>query len=182
MTNIETKVRNLIGDTSQNSEDVFEYTTSNVFTLSESNVISVSDVSVNDVSSGITYTYSSSTNKVTVTSSLSTGDTVKVQYTSYPSYSSTEIQGHIEAALTYISVFNYYTWEVVNSTIYPEPEPNEANLIALVASLIIDPDNKSYRLPDIGVTVPPDRPLQEKIGSLIGAFKRNSHGVFEIIN
>lgn len=181
MTNVETKVRSLIGDTSQSSEDVFEYTTSNVFTLSESNVISVSDVSVNDVSSSVTYSYSSSTNKVTVTSALSTGDTVKVQYTSYASFSSTEIQSYVEAALSFLSVFNYYTWEVVNSTIYPEPEPREVNLIAMVTALIIDPDNKSYRLPDIGVSVPKDKPLHDKIGALIGAFKRDCHGVFEIL-
>lgn len=181
LTNVETKVRNLIGDNSQSSEDVFEYTTSNVFPLSEPNPISVTDVSVNDVSSSVTYTYNSSTKKVTVSSSLSTGDSVKVQYTSYANFSSTEIQAYVQAALNFLSVFNYYTWEVVNSSVYPEPEPREVNLIAMVTQLIIDPDNKSYRLPDVGVSVPKDRPLHDKIGALVATFKRDCHGVFEII-
>lgn len=181
LTTVETKVRNLIGDLAQNSEDVRQYTTSNVWTLAESNVISVSGVTVNDDATGVTYTYDSSTNKVTITSDLSTGDIVKIQYTSYPSFSSTEIQGYIEGALTFISTYNYADWEVVDDSIYPDPDTRETNLIAMVTALIIDPDNKSYKLPDLAVTVPKDVPLHDKIAAVIATFKKDSHGVFDII-
>jgi len=178
---LETKTRNLIGDIEESSYDVFTYGSSNVFTLSESNVVSVDDVSINDVSSGVSYTYNATTNKVTINTSMLVGDVVKVQMSVYSNYSSTEIQGYIQAAITFLSVYNYYTWEVIDNVVYPEPEISEQNLIAMVAALIIEPDNKSYRLPEIGISVPKDVPLHQKIAALVASYKKNSHGILEIL-
>ena len=181
LSTVETGVRHIIGDNSITGTDIFTYTSSNVFTLTESNVNSVVRTYLNNVEMGDSeLSYDSTTNKVTITLGLSSGDTVEIEYTYYPNYSSTEIQNYIQAALTHISICNYKTWVVENFTIYPEPSDSEENLIAMIAALLIKPDNKSYRLPDISVMVPKDLPLHDKIRKTISIFKRNSHGIFFI--
>jgi hypothetical protein len=184
LTTLETLIRAILGDYSKTMSpgDIFTYENSAVFTISEPNVNAVTDVLKNDVSltSG-QYSYDSSTNKVTISASLVSGDTIEVQYTYYPNYSSTEIQNYVSAALVHLSINNYYTFEVISGTVYPDPEPNEKNLIAFVTSVIINPDNKSYSLPDIRISVPKDLPLNEKINKIIAIAKRNSHGAFELL-
>ena len=113
LSNIETKVRYLIGDntTSMVPGAIFTYTSSAVFTIPDSNVISVSAVLVNDSEIGASeYSHDTSTNQVTVTASLTSGDTIEIQYTYYPNYSSTEIQNYIRASLVHISANNFKDW------------------------------------------------------------------------
>lgn len=182
LTDIETKVRSLLGDFSQTTKDIFTYTASAIFTLTEPNALAITTVSVNDVTSGVTNTYDSTTNKVTVTSALSTGDTVEVQYTYYPDYSSTSIGQYIKAAFTHISAHNYKDWivEGASDEIHPEPDERQTNLIALIASILIRPDNRSYKLPDMTIMVPKDIPTADKVGKAIIIFKLNKHGIFTI--
>ena len=181
---LETLIRYILGDNekSMSPGDIFTYENSATFTLTESNVNSIVDVLKNDVSltSG-EYSYDSATNKLTISASLVSGDVIEIQYLYYPNYSSTEIQNYVRAALVHLSVNNYYTWEAVSGTIYPDPEPNERNLIALIAATLIYPDNKSYSLPDIRISVPQDLPLHIKIQKMIAIAKRNSHGAFEVL-
>lgn len=131
---------------------------------------------------GSSWVFDSSTNEVTVTAEFSVGDTIMIFYTHYPKYSSNEIQAAIKSALTHISINNYADWDVYDDGgVYPDPSLREQNLIAIVASLVLDPDNKSYRLPDISINVPQDDPLPTKISKIIGRFKKNSVGEFDII-
>jgi len=184
LSNLESKIRYLIGDTLQTMQpgDIFTYENSSIFTLTESNVNSVTAVLVNDteLTSG-DWSYNSTTNKVTITSSLSVGDTVEIRYTYYPNYSSTEIQNYIQAALVHISANNYKTFIVENDTIYPEPDDREKNLICLITALLINPDNKTIRLPDVSIVAPRDLPLDQKISRAIAIFKNNTHGIMDII-
>jgi len=162
--------------------DIFTYSASAVFTLSESNVVAVSTVLQNDVelTSG-QYSYDSDTNKVTVSASLTAGDTVEIRYTYYPNYSSTEVQNYTKGAIAHLSVNNFYHFEIEDTTVYPEPIEAEKNLIALVASVLIEPDNKSYALPDLRIYAPRDLPLHDKISKIIAVAKHNTHGNFEIL-
>lgn len=184
LSTIETLVRYILGDYSHTMVpgDIFIYENSSVFTLTESNPIAITEVLKNDVelSSG-EYSYNSTTGKITISASLVSGDTIEVQYTYYPNYSSTEIQNYIYSALVYLSVNNYYDFQIQSSIIYPEPTVVEKNLIALVTATLIEPDNKSFRLPDLSITVPNDLPLQDKITKLISVAKRNTHGVFDTV-
>ena len=184
LTTLETLVRYILGDSekSMSPGDIFTYENSAVFTLTEPNVNSIIDVLVNDVSltSG-QFSYDATTNKLTITASLTSGDIVEVQYKYYPNYSTTEIQGYVHSALVHLSINNYYTWEISDSTVYPDPAPNERNLIALVTATLIYPDNKSYSLPDIRINVPSDLPLHTKIQKIIAVAKRNDHGTFELL-
>ena len=183
MDNIISKVRNLIADTLTTVSDVFTYGSSAIFTLTEPNVGTITDVYVNDVTSGVTHTYSSTSKKVTVSSSLTSGDSIKVEYTAYQNYSDTEITAYIQAAIIHLSINNYYNFEYDSTTdeIYPAPEPKEENLIAIVTSLLINPDNRTIRLPDLTINIPNDLPTDQKISRTIARYKKDSHGVFSIL-
>lgn len=183
LASITTLVRYLLGDTAKTQipGDIFTYDNSAVFTLSESNATAVTDVSVNDVSSSVVYTYDSTKQTVTISSSLTSGDTVEIQYTYYPNYSDTEIQDYINAAIIHLSVNNFYDYTISDSNIYPDPTPAEQRLIAIVTGLLIDPDNKTYRLPDLTINVPKDLPLHDKIRKAILINKINTHGTFDIL-
>ena len=189
LTDITTSVRYLLGDTSKSMipGDIFTYENSATFTLSESNATAVSNVLVNDTSSGVDYTYTVATQKVVISSSLTSGDTVEMQYTYYPNYSSTELIDYIRAAVIHLSTNRYYTFTIEEPVgdgsynIYPEPSSSEQNLIAMVASLLIEPDNKTLRLPDITINAPKDLPLHAKIRKIVMLYKHNTHGVFNIL-
>lgn len=177
-------VRYLIEDTlvSPTQGDIFTYANSAIFTLTESEVTEVSNVLVNDVLLGSgDFSYNTDTNAVTVSSSLSTGDTVEVQYSYYADYSNTIIQNYIRSAVIHLSINNYYNFEVVSTGIYPEPSTTEKNLIAMVASLLINPGNQSIKLPDISINVPKDLPTNTKIAKVINIAKHNTHGTFSIL-
>jgi len=163
--------------------DIFTYTTSAIFTPTESNVVMLTDVLKNDVAldSG-EYTYNSSRNQLTVGASLLSGDTVELQYSYYPNYSASEIENFIRAAVVHLSVNNYYTFEVSNDdTFYPEITDPQKNLIAFIAATLMKPDNRSYRLPDMSISVPKSLPTVDLIRKAVAIFKHNKHGHFELV-
>jgi len=179
LTSIESTVRNLIDDNLKTFKDIFTYSTSPIFTLSESNPYSVSEAYVNSVvlSSG-EWSYDNSS-KVTLSHpDLTSGDTIEIDYSAYPNYSSTEIQSFIKASLVHISINNYKDFIVADSIIYPEPNDKEINLIAAITSVLIDKPVKSYRLPDVTVTYAETMTFQERIRAIISSYKRNSAGIF----
>lgn len=184
METIITKVRQLIADNLVTYRDIFTYEASKIFTLSEPNVVAIVDVYRNDVTSAVIHAYNTSTKKVTISSTLTSGDTVEVEYTTYLNYSDTELTNYIQSALTYISLSGYFdfTYDSATDEIYPTPDNREENLIAMIASLIINPDNKSIRLPDISISNPEKLSLSDKIGKIIGTFKRSSNeGIFDLL-
>jgi len=184
LSDVTTLVRYLIEDTSTNNlpGDIFVYANSAVFTLTESNVIEVTQVLVNDSSLGSgDYSYDVDDNSVQVVSSLSSGDTIEIQYSYYANYSDSIIQNYIRSAVIHLSINNYYNFEVVSTGIYPEPSTTEKNLIAMVASLLINPGNQSIRLPDITINVPNDLPTNTKIAKVINVAKHNTTGIFSLL-
>jgi len=178
------KVRYLVGDYIESDSDIFTYNTSDIFTLSEDNIGTVSTLYVNDVDYGDS-NWSYASGKVTLLSNsgISTGDTIEIAYTYYPNYSATSLENYTRASLVHISANNYkdYIVEGTNSTLYPDPTEREKNLICLIASILIDPDNKSYNLPDVRVVVPKDLPTKDKISRTIALFKKDTSGSFSIL-
>ena len=170
--------RYLVDDLPTNAVDIITYTTTPIFTLTESNPISITDVLVNGHSSGVTYTTSADKTQVTITSSLTALDIVEIDYTCYKNWSDTEIQGYVQAAIFHVSVNNIVTFKIVNNTMYPEPLDEQANLIAMIASILINPQNISYRMPDVAVTVPKDLPTIDKVRKVIHTYKKDGPGVF----
>jgi hypothetical protein len=182
LTTIRTLVRYLLNETSKSQVpgDIFPAGSSSVYTLTENNPIEIIDVFVNDSSSGVSYSFNSISNKVTITSDLVSDDTIEIQYTYYPNYSNTEIDNYIRSAIVHLSINNYYTFEIASEdgTIYPEPDENESNLIAFLTATLIEPNNQIYRLPDITVQIPNPLSKDDMIRKAIAIFKYQSHGVF----
>lgn len=172
-------LRAILNDEVRNGVDIAQYNTSAVFSLSEPNTLTVEAVAVNDVSSGVTYTYDQALQKVEVTSALLTDDIVELDYTYYSNYSDTELVGYIKHAMGYISINQYASWEFKeDDNIYPTPSFSEQNLIAMVASIIIDPENKSIRTPDFSVTIKNPMSTADMIAKLIAVFKKSPAGIF----
>ena len=186
LSDIRTGVRRMIGDFSASliPGDIFTYVSSAVFTLTESAVDSISAVLKNDAAladSGA-YTYSSTRNQLTVISSLTAGDTVEIQYSYYPNYTNSELDEYIKSALTHLSVNRYYTFLMDdNGEIHPDPRDTEKNLITFIAATIIEPENKTYRLPDLTINVQKSMPTNDLIRKAISIFKKNSTGVVTIL-
>lgn len=181
ISNVITLLRYIINDTAQSGSDMFTYSNSSVFTLTEANVLSVTDVAVNDITSSVSYSYNSTLNKVTVSSSLTTSDNVEISYTYYNSYSDTELTNYIYNALAHLSINKYYDFQILNSTVYPEPTESEKNLIAIIASVLINPQNQSYRTPDLTVTVADKIPTFDRIKRIIAAYKKSPMGLITIL-
>ena len=175
-------LRAILNDEIRNGVDIAQYNISNVFSLSESNTQTVESVSVNDVSSGVIYTYDAALQKVTVTSSLLVDDIIEMNYTYYSNYSDTELVGYIKHALGYISINQYADWQIKdNDNIYPSPTFAEQNLIAMIAGVIIDPENKSIRTPDFAVTLKNPMSTADMISKIIAIFKKSPAGVFTML-
>lgn len=180
-TDIITKIRYLINDISTSTSDIFTYDASAIFTLSESNVVSITRVLRNNSTSGVSYTYDSTLNKVTISSTLTTGDTIQIDYISYSNYSDTELGSYIESAILHLSMSNYENFSVESGNeIYPTPTDREEKLITMISALLINPDNRTIRLPDLTISAPNDVPTNLKIKQLIGSFKKDTHGIFGI--
>lgn len=186
MTTIRTKIRQLLNDNSTNVKDIFTYGSSTIFTLTDSNVITITSVLRNDVElSSSEYSFDSTNSKLTINISLTSGDTIEINYTCYLNYSDTELTNYIQSALVHLSINGYedFEYDSTDDAIYPTPTNKEENLIALVTSIIIDPNNNTIRLPDITITVPIQLPTNKLISKTIGLFKRSESvsGVFEIL-
>jgi hypothetical protein len=184
ITTIKTKIRQLIDDNSDPETDIFTYENSKTFTLTEPNALTITDVLVNGVSSNVIYTSTSTIpKKVTITSSLTFGDTVQIDFTCYKNYSEAELLNYIQSALVHLSVNNYndFEYDATDDTIYPDLEVAEENLVAIIVATLINPDNKSLRLPNISISVPNDYPVNIKISKLIGSFKRDKEGIFSLL-
>ena len=172
-------LRAILGDEIRNGVDMLQYNTSSVFSLSEPNTQTVVSVAVNDVTSGITYTYDSTEQKVTITSSLITDDIIEINNTYYSNYSDSELTGYIKHAMGYISVNQYADWEFKDdNNIYPTPTFAEQNLIAMVAAIIIDPENKSIRTPDFSITMKNPMTTADMISKVIAIFKKSPAGIW----
>lgn len=186
MTSLKNKIRYLLGDISTEGKDIFTYESSNVFTISENNIVTVDTVFLDDVELGDSFwSYDTTKNKVTITQSLTSVNTIEIDYHYYPNYSSSELTGYIQAALVYISLNNYenFIYDYTVDAIYPEPTLREENLIAMITSIIINPNNKSISLPDVKLTLEYTAlSLEEKISSVIATFKKDSHGYFEVLD
>ena len=181
-----TTVRHLIDDTSRTliPGDIFTYTNSAVFILSESNAIAVTVVKRNGATlSSSNYSYDNSTQEVTISSGLTSGDTIEIEYTYCPNYSDSELESYIRSAFVHLSINNYYTYEVdASDNFFPNPTDKEKNLIAAITSVLIKPDNKTIRLPDMTINVPNSLPTRELVSQMIAIFKHNTSGVFEVIS
>lgn len=177
VTNLNEKIRALVQDSPKSGFEIFCYTTSNIFTIAQKN-ISITKVLLNGQE--ITdYTFDATTNKITIEASgLTTSDVIEVNYV-YTKYSNTEIAEYIKSALVFISVFSKsdaFNFELEAESggeysIVPTMDSHTSDLVALVASILIKPNYRSYKLPNISVSYPERWSKEEKIEKLIRKFQ-----------
>ncbi len=184
MHDIKSKIRALIVDLSKSDFETFSYTVSNIFTLSESNIIEITKVLKNSVELGSAeYIYDDTTNKITITASLSSGDIIEVDYTYYK-YSDEELYEYVRGALVWISTFAFHAtdYELEDEEIYPTPDNRTLDLIALISAILINPDYTTYRLPNLTVVYDRRMPKDQKIQKIISRFKMGLgvNGLIEI--
>ena len=187
MTTVIEKLRNLIGDNLiTTGRDVFTFesiTSSKIFTITESNVSASSIIVLKNgvVWAVSNYTYSATTGKITVTGTLTAGDSLEVDYSYYSKYSDTELQGFIKGAISYLAVGKYGTFAVKSDNIiFPTPTEAEENLLALIASILIKGDVTHYRTPEITINFEKSDSKEKKIYKIITQFKK-TFGVLKFI-
>lgn len=191
LSTIKTKVRALILDLSKSDIEVFTYTTSSIFTLGESNIIAITKVLKNgsELGSG-DYSYDSTTNKITITASLTSGDIVEINYTFYK-YSDNELNEYVRASLVWLSVHAYCSsedYELEDNEIFPTLSNKTEDLVALIGSILIKPDWTSYSLGSVKVVFNNRTAMnarmakEDRIKRLIQHFKYSSgvNGILEI--
>ena len=191
MTTIIAKVRNIINDGLETAgRQIFEFlsiSSSKIFTLKESTAITASiKVYKNGVLwSDDNYTYDTDTCQLTVAEvtgeELEVGDTLLVTFSYYKKYSDTIITRYINSALIYLSVAQYKTFIATTGDVLdPEPTVAEENLIALVASTLMEGNIRSYRTPEMTVVFGDTDSKDKKINQIIRKFNK-SYGVLEYI-
>lgn len=173
---IRTKIRALVPDLSTSDKETFSYTGSTIFTLAENNISALTEIEKNGSALGSgDYEFDSTTNKLTITASLSDGDIIEVNY-NYNKYSDTELDEYVRASLIWLSIFDYREedYELEDDDIYPTPDNRTTDLISLIASILIKPDYSEYRLPNLTVRYPNTMTKEERIEKLISRYK---HGL-----
>lgn len=182
ITRILTKTRGLIDDLEQTTTESFTVVSSEIFELGEI-ANSIVQVEVDGDTSGVVYTLSTTTNKVTVSSpNLVANDIVKIKYKYYAKYTDTEIKSYIEGAFSYISIHgvnNFYIESALR--IYPYPTEEEENLISIVTSILIGANYSRYRTSTVSIDYPKTKSKKEQIAEVIGYYKHcRNLGIFFI--
>ena len=172
ITTLRSKIRAVVADIITTEPETFTYTNSATFILAEEHIQNIVKVTKNGVelSTG-EYSFDSSTNKLTITASLSGISNIEVIYTYYK-YSNTEIDEYVRASLVWLSIFDVSEndYEVEDDDIYPEPDGRTMDLIALVASILAKPDWTEYRLPNLTVKYTGRISKEDRIEKLINRF------------
>ena len=91
------------------------------------------------------------------------------------------MQGHIKAALSYLSVEKYKTFAAKSDNIiFPTPDEGEENLIALVACILIKGDVVGYRTPELTISFERSDSKEKKIKKLVRQCKK-CYGILKYI-
>lgn len=183
---VTTIIRGLINDQIQlDGKNAFSFKTDNKFFLSESFVQSSSIIVYQngvDITSS-NWTYNSDTNEVDITftvsgSSLTVDDIIVITYNYYKKYSDTEIQGFITSALGYFvqyrwcKIFEVNTDDEIVSIDNLDPEIKELYFIAIISSILIDPQNIKIDTPEFKLSPKRDLSDQAQIAKSFAQFKR----------
>jgi len=183
MTEIITKVRNLIGDALESCKDYYQMEDKYSFVLEDipdspavedSIQVFKNDVEVEPTNN---WSYSASTNKITfeqdsAAEELTAGDLIVITYSSYKKYSLNEMKGYIRAAISNLSIYGYRTFKEKSDIIYPTPIESEENLIAVIASILIIGSIKQYKTAEITFTFADDTSKEDKIRQAINQYSK----------
>jgi len=181
--NIITLLRGIIrDDLKTDGRDSFQYDTSASFQLSKDYVSSATiAVYKNGTLLTITsqYTYNSTTNKVTILTTLVKNDDILIVYSYYDKYSDSELLSFIRANLVQFVLHKYDKYFYINDddeiVTYDgvNPTPQEASVIALVTAIDIDPKNITVKTRDFTITPEQSKSKSEQIDDVFASWMRS---------
>ncbi len=181
-------IRGLIKDLlNEEGRNVFMYDTDSSFKLDSVNVASTSIVVNVNGSETSNFSYNSTTNKVTITDSLTQGDSIIISFSFYEKYSDTELIGYIKSNLVMFTKFQYKKLFYMDSNdqvvTYNGENPTEAegNIIALITSIDIDPQNtKVHIVGDFNISSAENKSKSEQMNDVFNMFQK-SYGVVDFL-
>lgn len=183
---ITTLIRGFIKDQARtDGRDSFEYESDDKFTLSER---FVDADSIRVLKNGTEldeddWSFNADTNQVEidpVTSgvSLVANDVILILYSYYKKYSDLEIKGYLSSALGYFSlhrykkIFDLTDDDTVVSINDLDPDEKELYFIAIIASILIDPQNIRMRTSEFELSANRSTSDQDQIKTAFTHFKR----------
>jgi len=187
LTDITKIVRGLIKDQSRSDgRDTFEFKSDNKFTLSEPFIDETSIVVFQNGTAIASqdFSYNSSTNQVTITfvttgGALTINDIIVITYDYFKKFSNAEIDDFIADSLSYFAQYRYRKIFEINKDNEVvaindlDPEPKEIYFIAIIASILIDPQNIEVRVgADFQLTANRNNSDQEQISLAFAQFRR----------
>lgn len=186
--NIITMIRGFIQDyLKTDGHDAHQYDTDSSFQLSK-DYVSEATIKVYKNGTLLTlttdYVYNSSTNKVTITASLTKNDDIDITYSYYDKYSDTEILNFIRASLGYFVQHRYAKYFYINENDEivtkngVNPTVEEANIISLVTAINIDPKNITVKTRDFTISAEEVKSKSEQIRDVFSVWNRNFGDVY----
>jgi hypothetical protein len=180
------KLRDLLNDNLESNEESQEYLSGDkVFALQYPEISSATLVVKKNGTTWASsnYSYSSTTNKITVTGTLIAGDVLTFTYSTYKKYTTTELQGRIRSALYYIAAEQYRVFMAKpNNTIYPTPNDSEFSLIAIVAAILINGCLSQYKTPEFTMIFDTDKISMEKRIKRVCRQYKKTFGVYDYVD
>lgn len=184
--NIITQIRGLIKDLlNPNGRDAYEYDTDSSFKLGTDRVSSDTIIVYQNgtLLPSTEWSYNSDTNKVTITMvssgySLTAGDIIIITFSFYEKYSDSEITSYISANLTRFTQRRYHKRFYMNSSDEvvadngTNPTRSEGDIIAIITSIDIDPQNIKIKTRDFELSPTENKSKSELINEAINGFDR----------
>jgi len=185
-----TLIRGLIKDLAQtDGRDSHTYDSDTSFSLSKDYVVE-SSISVYKNGTELTlttdYTYNSTTNKITITASLTKNDDILITYNYYARYSDSEITSFIKSSLSHFTARRYKKYFYINDSDEivtlngVNPTYEEGDAIARITAIEIDPQNTRIRTPEFTVESVERKSKKEQIDEVLDSFMR-SYGVVDFL-
>ena len=179
--NIITMIRGFIDDVLRtDGRDSHLYDQKKSFLLGK-DFVSSSSISVFQNGTELTltddYTYSSSTNKVTIIATLTKKDEIIITFSYYEKYSDTEITTYLSSCLAKFVVNRYPKYfymddgEVVSMNDV-NPTVEEGNIMAVVTAISIDPNNVNIKTRDFTITAEENESKSEQINRVFSQWLR----------
>lgn len=175
MTEAISRVRNIILDILEDNSESQEYLGgAKVFTLEFKNIDSTSLVVKKNGTVWAASNYSYSSGVVTVTGTLTEGDTLTFSYDAYEKYSDTELKAYIRNSLYHLAINKYKVFTAKSDDIiFPTPTDAEYSLISIIAAILIKGNIKSYKTPEFTITFDTDNmSIEKKIKLTIGQYNK----------
>jgi len=181
--NIITMIRGAIEDgLKTNGRDSFIYDQDTSFSVSK-DFVSASSISVFQNGTPLTttsdWTFNALTNKVTITSTLVKKDGIIITFSYYEKYSDSEITTYLSSCLNKFVVKRYPKYFYLNDSSEVvtmdgiNPTVEEANIMAIITAISIDPNNVNIKTRDFTITAEENESKSEQISRVFSEWMRD---------